>query len=91
MIRYIDTFYFTNNFDSNNTVQYEVDLGARYCPLNIQMSYLVNYHKERYRKTKDKQAKTIISRSIVNKISSSVDRFLIYDKAKSKWIDVPGV
>ena len=73
------------------TIRYEVDLGARYCPLNIQMSYLVNYHKEQYRKTKDKQAKTAIARSIVHKINSTGGRFLMYNKAKSKWMEVPSV
>ena len=52
---------------------------------------LVNSHKEQYRKTKDKQAKTAIARSIVHKINSRGGRFLTYDKAKSKWIEVPSV
>merc|ERR1712232_994988 len=52
---------------------------------------LVNSHKEKYRKIKDKQAKTAIARSIVQKINSSGGRFLMYDKTKSKWMEVPSV
>merc|ERR1712232_136708 len=52
---------------------------------------LVNSHKEQYRKIKDKQAKTAIARSIVQKINSSGGRFLMYDKTKSKWMEVPSV
>lgn len=58
---------------------------------NKQYRSLVNSHKQQYRKTKDKQAKTAIARSIVHKINSTGGRFLMYNKAKSKWMEVPSV
>ena len=55
---------------------------------NIRYRELVKSHKAQYRKTKDKQAKTAMARSILHKIDSSGGRFLKYDEAQNKWIRV---